>query len=214
MLTQNCNNQYRGSVCYSNSILKNCPYTKLCQCDSSCVLWRSGKFSNPLDLSTSSNDSNLISSRTGDVQNIKYNTSSYNASLTADAQISFSKICRISSKALFIEGIYRMEKCKYPTPKSIELRRALVGRHLIFIGNSMIRQVFLRLLWECRGIDEIIEQGFHSSAFYQFNATHDYLGILGSPINGSVLPYDKAIVNPLFRMEYIWDPTGQYLGEG
>ena len=72
-------------------------------------------------------------------------------------------------------------------------------------GNSIIRQVFLRLVWQARGIPDIIEHYFHYNAYYAFNGTHDYLGVRET--------FDKKscmIQNPLFVAEYQWSDGREY----
>jgi len=44
----------------------------------------------------------------------------------------------------------------------------LRGRALIFRGDSLTRQLFMRLVWRLRGLPTIVEHYFHSSAVYVF----------------------------------------------
>jgi hypothetical protein len=73
-------------------------------------------------------------------------------------------------------------------------------------GNSLVRQIFLRLVWHARDIPIIIEHYFHLDAYYVFNGTHDYLGVRET--------YNKTtcvIQNPLFVAEYQWsEGNGHY----
>ena len=56
-----------------------------------------------------------------------------------------------------------------------EVLRLLSGRVLVFEGDSMTRQIFVRLVWWIRGLPVMVEHYFKSSATYSFNATHDDL---------------------------------------
>eukprot|EP01036_Dinobryon_divergens_P027630 gene27630-36436_t len=80
-----------------------------------------------------------------------------------------------------------------------QLRHHLDGFHFVFHGDSMIRQLFLRMIWHIRGLDIIVEQSFHRNAYYTFNASHDMLSI-GTSARDSVF-------EPTFTAEFFWDPV-------
>ena len=80
-----------------------------------------------------------------------------------------------------------------------QLRHHLNGFHFVFQGDSMVRQIFLRMIWHIRGLDIIIEQSFHRDAYYTFNASHDMLSIgVGER---------ESVYEPTFTAEFIWDPV-------
>ena len=60
-----------------------------------------------------------------------------------------------------------------------ELLGCLSGRVLVFEGDSLLRQIFLRLIWWLRGTTHLVEHFFHRHAIYTFNATDDHFVILG-----------------------------------
>jgi hypothetical protein len=70
----------------------------------------------------------------------------------------------------------------------------------------MIRQLFLRLVWHIRGIENIIEHFFHNNAFYAFNETHDYFHMRSTYTSNK----DK-ILNPIFVADFIWDDYNEYI---
>ena len=186
---------YHGLHCHTMSNLPQCAtlFPKLCEHNTTCVLWQSGTFSNPLlSIASSPNPPPPLPPS---------NISSH-----------CKRFGRGGSKTeyQFMEGVRYSSKCPFNKPESNEMRRQLVGRYLVFVGNSIIRQLFLRLVWQLRGIEEVIEHYFHSSAVYTFNATHDYLGIgttyssLARPLNGTF--------TPLFVAEFHWDSRGEFYG--
>eukprot|EP01036_Dinobryon_divergens_P029351 gene29351-38430_t len=97
------------------------------------------------------------------------------------------------------------------------LKSALEGYHFIFRGDSMMRQIFNRLVFHVRGYDTVIEHFYHLDATYTFNATHDLLAI---DYDGRSHHHDHhthkgdgssnnsySVENALFTASFIWDPT-------
>ena len=92
--------------------------------------------------------------------------------------------------------------CSLPWFTPVEASEILKSRRIVFCGDSMIRQIFLRMIWHLRGLDEIIENYFHSDAYYARNVTHDVFLV------SSVEPNDdQRIVMPDFELRFIWDPS-------
>ena len=86
---------------------------------------------------------------------------------------------------------------------SARSRGLLHNKRFVFHGVSMIRQIFLRLIWHCRGHETIIEHYFHSDAFYVSNITHDALVI-------ERYKNDQTIVsNASFVAVFYWDHLGE-----
>ena len=188
-LTQNYDryvSTYTGASCHNKSVLLNCNrvYPKLCIGGLDCVLWQSGTF-------PSLNLNNAVIHKTPPT--------------LRDSKL-LERKCNSFGGGKFFNGIWSKKECDFPVSYCAEFRNHLSGRHVIFIGNSMVRQVFLRLVWHCREIEEIIEHFFHKDAFYVFNSTNDYLGI-GSNYSAS----NRDIINPLFIADFQWDPLGAYL---
>ena len=65
-------------------------------------------------------------------------------------------------------------------PDGPTLRRCLAGRSLVFIGDSLTRGLFLRLIWHVRRLPAIVEHYFHRHAAYTWNVSSDELQILGA----------------------------------
>jgi hypothetical protein len=84
---------------------------------------------------------------------------------------------------------------------SSTLRQSLVGKRIVFTGDSLNRQLFLRLVWHVRGFREIIEHYFHSSATYAFNGTHDVLAIAADQLTDEII---SPIKNPQFVAHFLW----------
>ena len=187
---------YHGQNCYSMSNLPQCAtlFPKLCEHNTTCVLWQTGAFSEP-HLST------LATSPHPTPSNISNHCHR------------FGRGGLNKTDYQFMEGVWHSFNCMFDKPGSTELRRQLTGKYVVFIGNSIIRQLFLRLVWQIRGIEEVIEHYFHRSAVYVFNATHDFLAIgstytsLSQPLNGTG---SFGTFTPLFVAEFHWDSGGQF----
>ena len=78
------------------------------------------------------------------------------------------------------------------------LRGALHNKSIVFMGDSLVRQLFLRLVSYLRGIPDQVERPFHTDAVYAFNATHDYF-FNGRTWANSMLP------NAVFKAHFFWD---------
>lgn len=66
------------------------------------------------------------------------------------------------------------------------------------MGDSLVRQLFLRLVSYLRGIPDQVERPFHTDAIYAFNATHD-LFFNGKTWNPTMIP------NAIFKAHFFWD---------
>jgi len=80
------------------------------------------------------------------------------------------------------------------------MRKCFEGSNVIFQGDSMMRQMFNRLVHYIRGYDIVIEHFYHFDAKYSFNVTHDLLSI-------NDISSKKTVLNPLFTAHFIWDPV-------
>lgn len=186
---------YHGMRCHTSSFLPNCNqiFPRLCIGGSDCVLWESGTF--PFHMSI--NNTKVVDAA----------KSSYTSSITNCSRISMkSRKCKTFRGGRFFNGIWSTKECDFPVQHGHDFRNRLSGRHIILIGNSIIRQVFNRLVWHCREIDEVIEHFYHTDAFYVFNSTHDYFGIGGTYSSSTC-----DLLNPIFIADYKWDNTGSYL---
>lgn len=179
---------YDGTTCYDLSNLPDCHriYPNLCIGGSDCVLWKSGRFIKEAALE----------------KDLKVNESN----ISCASRDTISKHCDSFSSGHFLDGRWSKKSCNFPKNYGKTFRDDLTGRHIVLIGNSMVRQVFMRLVWHSRGINEIIEHFFHVNAFYAFNSTHDFLGI-GSNYSFS----NCSILKPIFVADFVWDSDGNYL---
>jgi len=108
------------------------------------------------------------------------------------------KICHNYTDGHFFQGKW-INDCQLKWLQPRELRSALHDKTFIFEGDSIVRQLFLRLIFHVRGIPEIVEHPFHSDAVYAFNDTHDIFTV-GSTFNAAALP------NPRFISQFDWNP--------
>lgn len=175
---------YRVLGCHQNSVLPQCQskFPQLCNHNSDCVFHKLGIFLPSSDA---------------------FDHSSTNQSCSEFAHTEPS--CDSFAKGEFIHGLWKRKRCKLYHPDSRLFRNHLTGRRILMSGNSIIRQVFTRLVWHARDIPEIIEHYFHDDAYYAFNGTHDYLGVRET--------YDEKscmIQNPLFVAEYLWSDGDEF----
>ena len=92
-----------------------------------------------------------------------------------------------------------LSSCTVPWLSPLQLRASLAAKRFIFEGDSLTRQVFMRLIYHARGFSDIVEYPFHLDAMYAFNDTHDVFRI-GSTWSAS------AIENPRFIAVFEWNP--------
>ena len=109
-----------------------------------------------------------------------------------------SKSCHNYTTGHFFQGKWTND-CGVRWLQPDELRSALQGKSFVFEGDSLVRQLFLRLIFHVRGIPEIVEHPFHSDAVYAFNGTHDIFTV-GTTFHPDELP------NPTFIAQFDWNP--------
>jgi hypothetical protein len=84
-----------------------------------------------------------------------------------------------------------------------EAHYALAGRHVIIMGDSLLRQLFNRLVWHLRGLEEVVEHYFHAPALYARNATHDALRVNRTDFG----QHHSAVHAPTFVLHFLWAPA-------
>ena len=62
----------------------------------------------------------------------------------------------------------------------LEAQQCLAGKRVTFAGDSMVRQMYVRLINYIRGFSQHAEHKFHHHSSYQNNGTHDLFLALGS----------------------------------
>lgn len=179
-----------------------------------CLLWTSGMFdlSSSIGLSTYAKSSDLIP--------LFFNEDvSRNDTKRGD----FKKPSNYLDGYFFRNGRWTHSKLGAPPWLSYYgLKSALEGYHFIFRGDSMMRQIFNRLVFHVRGYDTVIEHFYHLDATYTFNATHDLLAIdydgrshhhdqhhhhRAHKEDGNSSGNSYSVENALFTASFIWDPT-------
>ncbi|KAG2496714.1 hypothetical protein HYH03_005127 [Edaphochlamys debaryana] len=60
------------------------------------------------------------------------------------------------------------EACAYYRVPRKKITKCLTGKKVWFLGDSFVRQLFLRLIWYLRGIEGIMEHYFHEPATYTY----------------------------------------------
>jgi hypothetical protein len=182
---------FQGTACHPKSIYpgKECVAAfKSCCCSSTCTMWKEGRL------------------------NLKKNKSS--SSIRRPCRTDF-----IQHKTAFVEsGWYRYfdkSKCEISLYDALESDTILQKRMVIFVGDSMVRQLFHRMLWHLRGFDEIAEQYYHAHAVYARNQTHDRFEIGKHDLSGKaqlplpLMPHEM-VENPTIILIIIFDPMLLY----
>jgi len=91
--------------------------------------------------------------------------------------------------ALWQSGAYR-------TPPNLAV--TLGGKRILFYGDSMVRQIFIRLVYMVREIQPVMDPWFHSDATYVLDSKNDTLFI------GSDFIAPPSLQT--FIGQFVWDP--------
>ena len=75
---------------------------------------------------------------------------------------------------------------------------------LVFIGDSLIRQLFNRLIWHYRGLQEIIEHYYHQDAHYCASLTNDMFSIRKITSMSDIVDLGSSSIDLLF----FWSTAG------
>jgi len=152
---------FTGIECYKNQIVPINISTHLIQPlqlissrgdEVQCALWRSGQFSE------------RVSSVSPSIIQIKERIPSYN--------VNYSFIQE--------KWQYKNEADKQfsvPWMHSSQFRSHLIGAHFLFQGDSMIRQIFSRIIHHIRGYNVFTERILHCNAMYSYNSSHDLYSV-------------------------------------
>lgn len=176
-------NEYEGFECHKFSALQNCHkiLPKVCanRNQADCTMWIKGLLP--------------ISEPLMETQNAP-------RTLNSCAVTPIPSSCASFKEGHFENGRWEKQGCEIDEPSIFEFRKMLTGRSIIFRGNSLVRQIFLRLVWYLRGTENIIERYFHFNAAYVTNGTHDSL-MIDSLYDAST----SGIINPTFIAQYVWN---------
>lgn len=138
-----------------------------------CVLWKRGQFTEPTQIRSSQSIFN----------NQQEQITTYSTNYTF-----FNERWVKTDKASQRDSI--------PWMASNQFRNHISGASLYFVGDSMIRQIFCRIVSHIRGYSFLTERIFHRNAIYSFNSSQDLFSI-----------GEKELVrNSLFTAEFIWNP--------
>lgn len=100
----------------------------------------------------------------------------------------------------FIAGVWGGGACSPDFPSPASLRAFLAGKRLLVRGDSVLRQLFMRLVFLLREQDVALDPWFHSAAAYTFNASgHDALDI------GADAARLARVAAPTFEARFAWD---------
>ena len=94
----------------------------------------------------------------------------------------------------------RRANCKYFSFDANEARSCLHGRRIVFSGDSLMRQVFLRLISHLRGLPSVIEHYFQMNALFEQRGNMDHFRLGNWTVEHLPLPPDS------FDLIYLWAP--------
>ena len=175
---------FAGVRCFPNCEYPNgtCPHAGVCLANTSCVLWRVGKYAPqppaPLPQPCIAVDANGTFDAAG-------------AWVPAPGGL-----------------------CSPAVYSPAQAYAALRGRHIAFGGDSLIRQIYLRLVAHLRGFTAVVDRTFHAPALYLRNASHDriYVGFApqaGEPASASPppLPRRARVAADEVLLTFDWAPS-------
>ncbi len=133
---------WRGTACYPGSELHDCPYPKLCFHNSTCTFWKTGEF---LESSVISSSIKPLGSR----KPANTTKAARSNSLARGMKTRLQKLCPKFDGGEFVRGKWK-KACAYPWLSAREFRSRVAGKHIAIIGDSMLRQLFMRMVWHAR----------------------------------------------------------------
>ena len=131
--------------------------------------------------------------------------------LTAKAKV--EEVCSVED-LLSIKG-WRMDdagrfshsRCTLNRHTRNDIAKSLHGKRIIFTGDSIIRQMYLRLIDVLRNDRplledsiEVVEHYYHTDSYYAANSTSDAL------LLSQGIPAPLPVRKPLFELLFVWDP--------
>ncbi|KAJ9448195.1 hypothetical protein DIPPA_03911 [Diplonema papillatum] len=100
---------------------------------------------------------------------------------------------------------FSLPKCSLHMFSRNDILSLLKGKRVLFTGDSMMRQMYIRLIAFLRGETVIGEHYYHTDSYYAINDDEDVLKVMEG------LPKQQLLKSgaPLFEMLYMWDPFPQ-----
>ena len=121
---------FRGLHCYNGSLLNDCPLPKICYDGSTCVLYQTGYF---IEKPVTSMGMRLSEKHTS----AKHNKDNHLSKMQAHR---LRMMCPRYHGGEFIRGKWK-KSCYYPWLTGKDMLGVLAGKHIAFVGDSLIRQV-------------------------------------------------------------------------
>jgi hypothetical protein len=177
-----------GLTCLNSSMIEDshmCAYAKACCCNASCASWKQGRLTLP--------------------------------SQQKQQPRHTERACSFDGPGSLVDGAWLPDNgcgggaCMSPE----QAHTVLVGTHLIIAGDSLLRQLYMRLVTHLRGFEDVVEHFFHSDSQYSRNATHDLFqltcGNMGEDIQGASfglcnLSTMPGIASEELSVQFVWDP--------
>jgi len=187
---------FAGVECHQPSRYpgEECPFPGMCLPNSTCTSWRSGKFSAESTRSWQNPSTESDTLRTN-----------LECPCGADCDGSFVNERWTPSDAA----------CHTPWLSPHEMMSHIRGKTILFSGDSLVRQIFLRMVAHLRWFDTIVEHYFHKHARYFHNGVYDVLEIEEEPYsrNAAQVLEGEKLVEIIFNWAPEILPTTEALQE-
>ena len=176
------NSLFQGTQCFQNSTYpaSKCARTRACCCDSTCVLWKSGKLLIPPYFKQSYSVDKLLA--------------------VMDNQQPCSD--DFNQNGYFYNGLWKLNttssQCSVLPISPLQTHFLVQDHVIVFVGDSMMRQFYNRFVWHLRNFEEVIEHYYHLDALYSTSDVKDHFGVKGSAEL-------KHVHNESIEVHYIWD---------
>ncbi|GFR51763.1 hypothetical protein Agub_g14219 [Astrephomene gubernaculifera] len=201
---------YRGTKCLSYYTEPQCPVRGVCDPHDHCVLWGTGSFNWEFEDRFHHYDyMNYYAPPTLPPDVIYANRTRYVIHPYAPPN---TRMCRdIDVPGFWWGGQWHFgnetsqaldPQCVFQRLKRRDIIECLHGKKVLFMGDSLVRQVFLRLVFYLRGYESVMEHYFHMDAAYTyFNDASDSLLVDKNAISVYGRPLNP---NEVFTVGFAW----------
>ena len=202
---------FTGLYCHANitsPVGVSCTRQLKCCCNSTCAFWETGRLS--LSLTASSSEAVAVA-----------------APVLCEYDVP-GKV-NVSTSLVWLPlrgGCWTADANRLPDPLPFispeQAYDVLRQTHVVVVGDSLLRQFFMRLVAHLRGFSEVVEHVFHADAFYASNGTYDLLriacddqengtGVASVLHRGCVIPqHTFGVLSELEQttvtVRFLWDP--------
>lgn len=123
------------------------------------------------------------------------------------------KYAETQDQAKFMGGWWSYRnQCNFKVFHPPEAAQVLNHHLIVFAGDSLLRQMFNRLVTHLRGFHDVVEHYYHGHAMYMQNRTHDIWEIASdNRTTFPTIPSADVLAEPSLYVLFWWDPTLQHI---